>query len=464
MKTIIIVITQGIVARNLLRTDIFKILKSMKDLKIVLAILHSTPFYKNKNFAAEFSKRNVIVENIDVRANIVERALRAAGDLVFFNANYVETRKIKELELKKKNYPAYLKLKFLKKILGKNKNLIKAFEDFDRSLFSYKHKYYKKLFEKYKPDLVFSTDFVHPNEWGLVKAAKHYKVPVITLIPSWDHLTYKGRLPTKFDKVIVWNDILKEQLIKLYGYESKDIFVSGIPQFDYYVSDRDKLRPREVFLKEIGAKPNEKLITYTSSSPTIAPCDPDVIEIICEAIKTGKIKYPAHLRVRFYHADDFSRYERLKKYGDILTFEKPGKSSSRLRYVWAPDWEDMLHYANLLLHSDVVINVASTVTLDAVAFDTPVINVGFDGYEKKPYWGSVVRSQDYTHYVPVVKSGGVKIAKNGEELIKYINNYLGNPKLDSEGRKRIVKEQCYRLDGKSGERIAKFILNLLSKK
>lgn len=462
MKTIAITITHGIVVRNILRTDVFKILKSRGDLRIVLAVLYTprTPFYKSKSFAAEFSGGNVIVENVGVKSNIVERALKKLAEMIFFNINYNETIRLKEMTLKKKNYFRYLGLKFVKKVLGKNKKVIEALEKLDTFLFGYKHRYYRELFEKYKPSLIFSTDFLWPHEWGLIRAAKHYGVPVVSMILSWDHLS-KGRLPTKFDKVIVWNDFLKGQLIDYYGYSPNDIFVSGIPHFDYYIHDKDKLSYRREFLKNVGTAPNEKLITYTTSPPTVSPFEQDVIEIICEAIKNGEIKYPSHLHVRFHPADNFGRYEKLKKYRGIVTFETPGKSASRAEYKWGPDKVDMLHYADLLLHSDVIINIASTVSIDASAFDTPVINIAFDGYEKKSYCDSVIRYYNQTHYKNVVATEGIKIAKNKEELIRYINDYLRNPKLDSEGRKRIVKEQCYRLDAKSGERISRYILSFL---
>lgn len=462
MKTIVIVITQARIVRDILRTDIIRILKSDKNLRIVLAVLPSTPFYKNKDFEAEFSHDNVIVENVDIKTNIMERALRKAADLVVFNAIDIKTMRIKELVLKEKNYPAYLRLKLVKKILGKNKNLAKAFEQFDMLLFRYKNRRYKNLFEKYAPALLLSTDYVYPHEWGLVKAAKHYKVPIITMVPSWDFLTSKGRLPTKPDKVIVWNNVLKKQLIDYYDYKPDEVFVSGIPEFDYYVQDSGKLSPRKDFLKKMGVPPNKKLITYTTSPPTLSPLEQEVIDIICEAIEGKKIKYPSHLHVRFHPRDNFERHEKLKKYGDIISFEAPGKSASQTEYEWNPDEEDMLHYANLLCHSDIIINVCSTVAIDAAAFDTPVINIAFDGHEKKPYWDSVVRYYDYTHYIDLLKTGGTKIAKSKDELINYINGYLKNPKLDRSGRKRIVEETCYKLDGKSGERITRYILNFLN--
>jgi hypothetical protein len=48
-----------------------------------------------------------------------------------------------------------------------------------------------------------------------------------------------------------------------------------------------------------------------------------------------------------------------------------------------------------------------------------------------------------------------------EELTDYINSYLRDPELDGIGRRKIREEQCWKLDGKSGERIANYILKYL---
>ena len=66
------------------------------------------------------------------------------------------------------------------------------------------------------------------------------------------------------------------------------------------------------------------------------------------------------------------------------------------------------------------------------------------------------------HYKKAVATGGIKLVGSGEELIEWINKYLENPSLDKEGRKRLVWEQCPFKDGKSGERIANFILNQMN--
>ena len=248
-KTVAIAITHGMIVRNILRTDILKVLKSDKDTKIVLVVMRMFKFYEK--VATEFSGGNVTIVEWPYKINPVEWLLRKVADIIFFNAVRNETSEIKEMSMKKKNYPKYLWLRLARAVLGKNRNVIIALERLDTLLFRYKRKKHWNTFGEDKPNLVLSTDFLCTNEWSLIKAAKHHGVPVMTIIASWDHLS-KGRLPTKFDKVIAWNDFLKGQLIEYYGYKPDEIFVSGIPQFDYYTQDRGALKSRPEFLKEIG--------------------------------------------------------------------------------------------------------------------------------------------------------------------------------------------------------------------
>ena len=62
------------------------------------------------------------------------------------------------------------------------------------------------------------------------------------------------------------------------------------------------------------------------------------------------------------------------------------------------------------------------------------------------------------HYRNALSAGGIRLVRSESELIKWTNGYLTNPQLDQEGRRMLVLEQCKFLDGKSGERIGKFIL------
>lgn len=450
MKTVFITIPGWFEFRNLFLSDVFDILRSRKDLRIVA---FTYPSAYDVFVPPESRGDNIILEDLTMfELNLIENVLRKIEELIFFNIYPSETVKMYEMARKKREYSKYLAFGFAKKVLGKNKNLIVALEKLDMIISKYKYRRFKYLFQKYAPSLVLSTSFLSNYDWGMIKAAKQYKVPVISMVANWDHLC-KARLP-KCDKVIAWNNFQKNQLIQYYGYNPRDVLIAGIPHQDCFIRAKNKFLPREEFLKKIGAPTDKKLITYTAMSRMASPDQPDIVEIVCNAVKDGKIKYPSHVHVRFHPSSDFDRYEKLKMFGDIITFEKVAEKG-RLGE------ETIIHYANLLSNSDVVVNIASSVTLDAVAFDKPVINIAFDGYTQRALPKSTARYFKYEHYSAVVKTGGVKIAENAEELIRYINMYLDNPALDRDKRRKIFEEQCGELDGKSGERIANFILDFL---
>lgn len=130
----------------------------------------------------------------------------------------------------------------------------------------------------------------------------------------------------------------------------------------------------------------------------------------------------------------------------------------RWNNITPPDRADGLHLAELLYHSDVCLNPGSTLTVDTAIEDTPAIGIGFDGYKEKDYEDSIKRFFDFTHHIPAVAACAIKIAKNREEMVSLINAYLKDPALDREGRGKVVNIECYRIDGKAGERIADYLL------
>jgi hypothetical protein len=105
-------------------------------------------------------------------------------------------------------------------------------------------------------------------------------------------------------------------------------------------------------------------------------------------------------------------------------------------------------------HSDVAVNVASTITIEACVFDTPVVNIAFDGDAACDYARSARRYYAFTHYVNITRHDAVRIASTPGEMVGYINAYLGNRALDAAGRRRVVAEQCQFVDGASGGRFA----------
>ena len=115
-----------------------------------------------------------------------------------------------------------------------------------------------------------------------------------------------------------------------------------------------------------------------------------------------------------------------------------------------------------MAHSDVVVNFASTTTVEAAIFDTPVVNIGFDDTPALPLPLSIGRYYQFEHYQPVVETGAARIAESVDDLVQAVRGYLANPDADAAGRRELVNRCCTHTDGLAGVRAARWVLNTLS--
>jgi hypothetical protein len=104
--------------------------------------------------------------------------------------------------------------------------------------------------------------------------------------------------------------------------------------------------------------------------------------------------------------------------------------------------EDIQFLANLTNHADLNVNLGSTMTLDFGLHDKPVVNIAFDVADP-PIFGMPVWDYYYffEHYRPVWELGASRPARSPDELAQYVNEYLENPSLGREGRKKLAAMQ-----------------------
>ncbi len=441
-KTIFVTSFFGLIGRNILATDFLKIIRSVENLRIVIL----TPEHKKDFYRQYFGSSNVIVEGVMDR--FVSR-IDNIFNSIFLNSLDSNSRKIHRLlELKKdKRYSIFLYHLFLSKTVGKSKLfrlwLRWFYFNFIPSLrFSY-------LFAKYKPDLVFSTDIFDPDDVDLMKEAKKRRVFTVGMIRSWDSITTKGLNKIIPDRLIVSTPGLKEEAACFNDISQEDIHVVGIPHYDNYIKDR-KLSRGEVF-KKLNLDPTKKVVFFAPPSSIYSKDDP-IAEMIVHTLKTLDVQ----LLLRLYIVGGVNLGQ-IKPAPNKIAIDDPGgeKNFSRADLILGD-----AHLVDLLYHSDVVVAFASTLAIDAIVFDKPVVFIGFD-VTPKPYWESLCRFYDYDHQRAILRTGGIRLAQNTGELIEFVSMYLSNPKLDEDGRRKVIEERCWKLDGKSSERLADIILKFL---
>ena len=119
---------------------------------------------------------------------------------------------------------------------------------------------------------------------------------------------------------------------------------------------------------------------------------------------------------------------------------------------------DLERMASLLRHADVMVNFATTVTLEAAIVDTPTLLVAFSTIDPEEMQRYVVGLHFRMHYKALVERELVPIAWDRAQLVSWINRYLDDPSLFRAQRAEIVRDWVQFTDGASGRRLGDVIL------
>jgi len=299
---------------------------------------------------------------------------------------------------------------------------------------------YGKLLQEYRPDTLFFTHQRPPFIATLVYQARKLNIPTSAFIFSWDNLASKGRMATTFDQYLVWSALMKSELLRFYPQTNeKQVEIVGTPQFEPYADLRNLITKAD-FLVHYGLKPDQKIICYSCADGSIGPNDPLVISVIAKAIRDKKIEN-CQLLVRTSPAEDEVRFANVKSDFPEIAWNHPHWKQTRIDHPepWSqriPLSEDLEELKAVLAHTDVNVNMCSTMSLDFMLFGKPVINTVF-GNKKNGLYDDQ-RFLLYEHYQHVIESGAVKIAKNADELIVGLQEYLKNPLQDHEKQQRLL--------------------------
>lgn len=318
-------------------------------------------------------------------------------------------------------------------------------------------KSYKDILENINPDILFFTHQRPPYLAPLDFTAKKLGIKTCSFIFSWDNLPSKGRMAASFDSFLVWSDLMKKELNYFYPEtEGQSVEVVGTPQFEPYVLDGYK-SSKEEFYKKFGLDPALKTICYSCGDASTSKNDPVYIGVIAKLIEQKKLKEDINFLVRTSPAEDGSRFRDVEENFSFINWNYPKWELTRKDHPepWSqrvPLAEDLIDLRSLLENCDLNINMCSTMSLDFMLFDKPVVNPAFGTGENDLYDDQ--KYLQYSHYKRVVESGAVAIVKNEEQLLREINFSLKNPEARLKEQKELIKLQIGKpLEGTS-KRIA----------
>jgi hypothetical protein len=283
---------------------------------------------------------------------------------------------------------------------------------------------------------------------GLIKHSRGLLCLLITLMATRNPPQFLGKVLQEMRRYVihpytsyteglniaVLSQFEKEVYSSL-GVPPEKIFITGQPRFDLIWEEKSS--PKEQTLPKLGIAQNQGVIVLaTEPLVELHVWTKQQREQLVRAVANALEELPDKQLVIKLHPD-----ESIETYGEILS--TIGKDKAIVcRDV---DIYELLHACELLLVGD------STVGLEAMLFDKPVINLNFTG------------SPSVMGYA---ESGAALGAYKEEDLAPAIQKALHDLQVRKEleqNRKRFISKHVYQRDGQASKRVAELIIQLIEK-
>ncbi len=327
--------------------------------------------------------------------------------------------------------------------------LFKSWVEWNEKLSKHPRQEYLQFFKEHRPEILLTTHAHLPQESELLSAAHQSGIPTLGVVRSWDNV-YKG-LRSRPQRLAVWNEINRQEVIELEGYSSESVEVIGSPQFDPYF-DPGEIWSRARFAKVFELDPNRPILVFGSLGYFFPGFDETCwMDILLQIMDEGSLPGNPQLICRLH---PWSRLEHFQKYAS--------HPDVRISYVdrywpsltWYMTRDDVVLVGNMLRHAAVVITPGSTITLEAAIFDRPTIVPIFHPYQPeraRKYFNTWVLGK---HFGRIERLDLVPIIRQQADFVPAIRKAMEEPTWYQAQRAKLVRDYVHFTDGSSTRRLA----------
>ncbi len=315
-------------------------------------------------------------------------------------------------------------------------------------------------FRASRPNVVVTTGPYRFDEPAVAAAAKAEGIPVLALITSWDNLSTKSRMVLKYDGYLVWSEQMRRELHHFCpASRGRPVFVIGAPQFDVFFQPRFR-QSRAAFCAAHGLDPARPIILYGLGSPNFLHEHHGAVQLAERLVagELGDVQMLVRPHPLFDTGEDTAE---LRRFGPRVVIQRTGAAGVPLT-ARSQSEAQIVEWVSTYAHAAVVVNLSSTVTVDAAILDRPVVNLDYDPEPGQPNQALVKDVNHlWTHFRPIAESGGVWLTNDLAETVRAVQTYLRAPELHCEKRRWIAQYVCGELDGHAGRRLAEAVLDFL---
>lgn len=310
-----------------------------------------------------------------------------------------------------------------------------------------------------------SGTYAQAHDIRLTWWAYRLNKPVVHVVGNYDSLSSHGYRGFPVKRLLVWGSQMAEDAEQRHGIPASHVRQIGSLRYNMMPS-RFELS-RDSFLESIGFDPSIKTIVFGGSN-----YEYHYFEIL-RVFEILKMKFdtPLQLIIRVYPTTSFLDSPFLHiLLAHISTLKdvwvSNGDPNFRDRKVGKDVIEiDEKELWQLLNASDVVVNLFSTLALEACLFDKPVIHMWYFLPQPRCLVQPVYFPTNHSlHNVRAIAGGAVTVARSREELVNQVIHVLHNAASLKEYRKSYVDRECGLLDGFAASRLADNCVEILKGK
>jgi hypothetical protein len=296
------------------------------------------------------------------------------------------------------------------------------------------------------PDSIVVTPLVLRGPGGVqqtqfVKAARRLRIPIALGVGSWDHLSSKGLVRVQPDRVLLWNDVQRDEAMRMHGVPAARIVVTGAQVFDLWFGRQPSLT-RAAFLQRVGLPGDRPVVVYVGSSRGIARPDLEVafvrqwLDAIRRAADPALRSAAVLVRPHYSNMDAWAAVN-WPDAGGIATTRDPAAGVTAIYPRQRPSLPmtdlDASDYFHSLYFADAVVGINTSAMIEAAIIGRQVLTVRAAAFADT--------QSGAMHFRYLVPEGGgfVEAAATLDEHVAHLARALADPSHNAATRAAFVR-------------------------
>lgn len=317
--------------------------------------------------------------------------------------------------------------------------------------------YLVDAFSEHQPDLVVLTHPMTSHDYPVFMLSKQFKLKTISVVKSWDNLR-KG-LMCIADKISVWNDINLREAVDFNGYKKGDITINGAICFDPFFKSSSMSKNHQFLREQFGIPEGKKIITLATAGvyhmEYYGRDESHLAKDILRMINKNPALGNCHLIIRVHPMSKIEEFISIESENDNVSLSYGNYMPN---IGWFTGDHDYKVQIELLKNSDVIVTPCSSWSIESAIFDTPVIAPIYSELQPEHAAAQFDRFTLKNHFRLIKDKKWIPLTTTLADTEKEIEAAFTNPSKYKQQRKDLVNNYMHYTDGRSVERITKWIL------